>query len=213
MRRFLTIFLLLNSVLLTTSCSHKNTAILDKTIVHKEINAPLSSGYNTLLYKAKVKLYSKVYSGLFLFKHSPKTKVHNIVFLSEIGLTLFELKYENNSFEIVKMSAIFKNDKAVKALMNDLELVICDIRNKQNLKLIDSADSKSLKKTRKRSIIYYIYNSNNEVYKIKKNGLLKGLVVDLQQFESKIPKVIIFNHKYIKLNVELSLLKRDNNVK
>ncbi len=213
MIRFLKIFLLLSSILVLTSCGSVNNADLNKSIGQNIINAPLNSGYNTLLYKAKVKLYSKTYSGLFLFKHSPKTKIHNVVFLSEVGLTLFELKYENNSFEVVKMSAIFKNDKAAVALMSDLEMVICDIYEKENVKLVDGEDSKSLKKTRKRSLNYYIYNSNNEIYKIKKNGLLKGLDIELQQYENQIPKSIIFNHKNIKLNINLSLLKRDNNVR
>ena len=208
MKLFLKIFLLCSSLLLA-SCSSIEGLSTKESIADQGICTPLEYGFNKILYNAKIKFYGKFFSGLFLFKYSSETKTHNIVFLSHMGLTLLEFKYANSTFNIVNKSAVFDNDKAISTLMNDLELLISDIKNTSNVVFVSDENSKDLKSARRNKMIYYFYNTDNQIYKIKRNNFLTSVDVSVSQYDNGLAKLISFDHKGIKLNIDLTLITRN----
>ena len=52
---------------------------------------------NSLLYKAKINLYNKYYGGLIVLKQIDPSTAH-LVFVTELGMKMFDFEIKNNEF-------------------------------------------------------------------------------------------------------------------
>ncbi len=206
MKKFLKIFLLLNSLSII-SCSPGKGFV--KTHKEVEIKSRLSENYQQALYKTNIFFYKKQYSGLLLFKYEQDKKEHSVVLLSELGLSILELKYQSGEFKMVKHKSFFNKKAAIETLKSDIELLIEQIPIKEQTFYEAEDSSLIVKRKNKKKEIFYI-NKENDVFKIRKRqNMFMSVNMDLNDYSANIPKEIIIKHHGIKLKLELRLIKQN----
>ncbi|HBG87480.1 MAG TPA: hypothetical protein DDW62_08010, partial [Marinilabiliaceae bacterium] len=57
--------------------------------------------YNSLLYRSMIKFRNYEFSGLVLVKNLVSDSAVHIVFMSEFGPTMLDIKYKNDEFELI----------------------------------------------------------------------------------------------------------------
>ena len=83
------------------------------------------TSYNSLLYRIFIKFRDYEFSGLVLIKQMHADSSVHIVFLSEFGPTLMNLKYKDDSFTTVSAKEFFSNEKLI-ANRGQLRMLIQD---------------------------------------------------------------------------------------
>ena len=182
MKNYLKIFLLCSS-LFFVFCVSQGMAQNTK---GDTIAAPLTDGYNTLL------------SGLVLVKYNAVTTDYNIVFLSEMGLTICELYSLNNVMEVRNKSQFFKSKAALKTLMEDFGYLLHNTSVKR---------VKNDGRLKGRNKATYSLDENDIVF-IQRKRLINGVKTTLNEYDNGLPQFIQFKHSGIKLNIDLTLIKR-----
>lgn len=195
MRYCLIVFLLVSSVLLS-SCSTSK----ELTTESISIDAPLAAINKTALYKVSIKVYGDFFSGLVLFKYNADKHDYNIVFLTEVGLTLCEFYWVNDSIEVRNASSLFQSKMAQKTIAQDFGLLL---NNPGVLKQQSEFEYKNKDK------IEYTVNPQMIPLKIKKKQLINGVVVDLHNYTNGVPERIEFKHRGVKFSMSLNLLKQN----
>lgn len=118
--------LLLNSLfaLIFFSCSplHCYKFLATKKAAELEIK-PLVNKQTALLYKARISLYNRHYSGLILVKQTDSLTAH-ITFITEIGMTIFDFEIRKNEFKPAYVFGPLNKPKTMRLLENDLKLIL-----------------------------------------------------------------------------------------
>jgi hypothetical protein len=86
-------------------------------LVRPIINADSSS-----LYKAKINLYTKYYSGLILLKQTDASTSH-LVFVTELGMKMFDFQIQDNQLKLIYVFEPLNKPKIVGLLENDMKLI------------------------------------------------------------------------------------------
>lgn len=207
MRIYPIILLLLINIVLLNSCS---TTKHYKAVSHSNIQLQpvLNATYNTALYKASIDIGDKHFSGLFYFKKLPNEE-YRILFLSEIGLNLLELKYSHGLFEVINCQKFLNRKSLLNTLQNDLELLIATPANGSRLKYFKHKSNPrvliKLKANSKRC--YYFYSQNNELDQIIKKKTFSKVNIQTNGNRQHMPELIEIQHNRVKLNIKLKLLK------
>ncbi|NJO89813.1 MAG: hypothetical protein HC831_13350 [Chloroflexia bacterium] len=206
MRKFQKIFLSLISLSLIACSTEKDLVRTEKKV---EVKSRLSENYKQALYKTNIFFYKKQYSGLLLFIYEPEKEEHSVVLLSELGLNILELKYQSGEFKMVKHKSFFNKNAAIETLKSDIELLIEQIPIKKQTCYLAMDSSLIVKRKDEKKELFYI-NMENEVFKIrKKQNMFMSVNMDLNDYNTNIPKEIIIQHKGIKLKLELRLIKQN----
>ena len=217
MSKYLTVFFLLIISLLIYSCS-ASTGV-EEQAGHEEIiqgessilnNSILNSESNSLLFKTRIKLYRKDYSGLFLIKEIASDSSTHIVFLSEIGLSILDLKYKNDEFELVAVKDFMNKPKIIKTIQNDFRMLVQDLNaiGDYNIEENKSDSSLVLKFKHKSQRYAYFYGPDFGLYKIwRKSGLFKTVTT----IGGEEKKLIGIRHRGIKLDIRLEELEKVEN--
>ncbi len=206
MKKFLKIFLLLNSLSVIACSPGKGFVETQKEV---EVKSRLSKNYKQALYKTNIFFYKKQYSGLLLFKYEQEKDEYSVVLLSELGLSILELKYQSGEFKMVKHKSFFNKKAAIETLKSDIELLIEQIPMKEQTCYAAKDSSLIVQRRNKKKEVFYI-NKENEVFKIrKKQNMFMSVNMDLNDYSTNIPKEMIIKHHGIKLKLELRLIKQD----
>src|SRR4051812_45456475 len=102
MRRLLQKNLYLNSFLflIVISCSPlRGYKLVDKTQVTETNVKPIVNKNNSLLYKTKINVFNKYYSGLILLKQTDASTSH-LTFVTEIGMKMFDFEIRAGQFKL-----------------------------------------------------------------------------------------------------------------
>jgi len=208
MKRFLQVFLLLISTVLLFSCS--STKQLTKASPKESIfvaTPPLATHYSTALYKAKINIADKKYSGLFYFKLMEDTS-YRVVLLSEFGLNLLDLEYKNHDFTVVNCKSFLDKSIIVNTLKKDLKLLLDFPESKT--KIVYDNNYQSVKRIDKRRCFEKIscfYNENQVLKNILRKKGFSHIDITTTYLDKKIPSRIHIKNKRIKLDFELNLIK------
>ncbi len=204
MKKFLKIFLLLNSLYIIACSPGKNFV---KTKKEVEVKSRLCENYHQALYKTNITFYKKHYSGLLFFNYKQDKEEYSIVLLSELGLSIIELKYQSNEFKLVKHKSFFNKKAAIETLKSDIELLIEKIPQKEYTCFMASDSSLIVKRNNNKKELFYL-NNKGEVGRIKKKqNMLMSVNILFNDYSQGVPKEIIINHRGIKLKLELRLIK------
>jgi hypothetical protein len=212
MSKYRIVFFLLIFSLLIYSCS--TTKGLNEQLSYEETligrSSVLDNEYNSLLFKTRIKLYKKNYSGLFLIKKIASDTSTHIVFLSEIGLSILDLKYKNDEFELVSVKDFMKKSKIIKTIQNDFRMLIQDLNvvSEYTIKENKSDSSQVLKFKHKSQRYAYFYRPDTGLYKIwRKSGLFKTVATICGEEKTGIE----ISHRGIKLDINLDELEKVKN--
>src|SRR5690554_1212829 len=101
--RFLTLCLILSSFFLSHTFA-VNPARMDEKVEDKTV---IGVAYNSMLYKTSITFWEYAFSGLVLFKKQEEDSSTHVVFMSEFGMTMLDIKYKNDEFEVVSAKEFF----------------------------------------------------------------------------------------------------------
>jgi len=208
MKLFHQVFLLLISVFFFSSCvSTKNFKVEKENTSF--IVAPLLEGsYKTALYNSEIDIGEKHFSGLFYFKTFPDSS-YRIIFLSQFGLNLLDLKYENNNFTVVKCQEFLKKKVIINTLKRNLKLLIYIPHNYNKKKIYINTKNKlvlvKFKKGFKKD--YFFYSKDKKINKIIETKKLRYIELIVKEYQENMPKNIEINNKRIDLKIKLNLIK------
>ena len=203
---FLLIFSLLYSSCSTTKGLRKHTNLSNNPIKNFTV---FDNDYESLLFKARIKIYKNDYTGLILIKKIASDTSTHIVFLSEIGLNMLDLKYKNDEFELVSVKDFLNKPRLIKTIQNDFRMLVqdLDVIDYYTIKKSKSEASSVLKFKHKSQRYSYFYGPNSDLYEIwRKSGLFK--TVATMGGEGKM--LIEISHRGIKLDINLEELERLN---
>ena len=140
MRPFRILFFLLISSLFIVSCG--SMRIMGKedptTRIPLERFRPLNTSGEALHFKARITLLKREFSGLFIIKSMPADSSTRVLFVSEIGLSLLDMKYRNDTFDVVRVQAFLDRPAVIRTLQNDFRTLLLDLHEVDYFRIMES---------------------------------------------------------------------------
>jgi hypothetical protein len=168
---------------------------------------PIVNKNNSLLYKARIKLFNKRYSGLILLKQTDATTQH-LTFVTEIGMKMFDFEIRDNTFKLIYVFEPLNKPKIIKLLESDMKLVLLQHLLNKEAKLYEKKNHK-IYKIKDGYTYYYKLNPGTNTVKnsIVKGALFKKEKVDYLYNGSLDAQNIKLKHKgLVRLKIELNKL-------
>lgn len=202
-------------ILLLSSCSisfHGNLQRIEKRQLNTgELKSVFNDGFNKVLFKARIQLYNKHFSGL-LFIKSIKNNTKRIVFVTEIGIKIFEFEFINNDFNVHYCLEIFNKKVILKTLEKDIKLLLMNNLAEKKVKIFEAKKSKNKVyklKENCQSNYYFIDKETGNLIKIENSsGIFRKVIIELNDYKEGFPNKINIVHPGIKLNIQLKLIER-----
>ncbi len=201
------LFYIIIIVIIFNSCSYPVRKGYKKT-EYKQISV-LDSDFKKVVYRTTVDVYKKHFSGIMVIKKMESDSSYRIVFLSELGMKIFDFEFNNNLSEKFKIHQILEpiNKKLlINTLQRDFELFLKIYPQEVNKESYIS-DKSVIEKIKYNGFFnYYNFNiDSNYVTSItQKTWLFKKLVISNIGFSKSSPDKVKFSHKGIKLTINLS---------
>ena len=196
-------------VILLTSCSptlfykYSKNELVTETLVHPIVNRD-----NSLLFKTKIKLYNKYFSGLILLKQTDSSTSH-LVFVTELGMKMFDYEIRNNQFKLTYVFEPLNKPNILKILERDLKIILLQNLLNKDVAIykkdkVNSAIYKIVDRTQKH--FYYVNLTTKAVDKtIIKGRLFCKEKVNYLYNDSLSATQIKLKHKgFIRLKIELN---------
>ena len=205
--------LCLSSLIITLiiSCSPAHNYTLSRTEIVKESDIhSIVNKDNSLLYKAKINLYNKYFSGLIVLKQTDSVTSH-LVFITELGMKMFDFEIRSNQLKLIYVFEPLNKPNILKLLENDMKLILLQnllnkearvYENKEHSKIIYQTINDKLKN-------YYFINPKTKTVDktIVKGKLFVKEKVEYIYSDSLNAKQIKLKHKgFIRLKIELNNL-------
>lgn len=207
MKKYGIIFLLLISSLIFFEGCLTNKEIYKTNNISQ--NNILGVVYNSMLYKANISFNKKYFSGLILLKKFSTDSSVSIVFMSELGFSMLDLRYKNDKFEVVSCKEIFNNEKIIKIISNNFRVILQDLSYIKKYSIINKNqnDYQKLKfRHLSKNYIYY-YKNNFYVNKIDVGSkFFKFVQINIIRNHKFEPKKINIKHKGLNLSFEMELI-------
>ena len=200
------IFYILILVSVFYSCSYPVRKGYKKTDYNQIL--VLKSDFKKVIYRTSIDVYKKHFSGIMLIKKIEADSSYRIVFLSELGMKIFDFEFNNNLPERFKIHYILKpiNKKLlINTLRKDFELFLKIYPQKLNKESFVSGKN-IIEKIKNNGLYnYYLFNTDsNYVTSItQKTWLFKKLLIKNNGFSMASPNNVKFEHKGINLKISL----------
>ena len=207
MKLYHQIFLLLISIAFFNSCVSTKNFKVEKNNAPFDVVPLLKGNYKTALYNSSIDIGEKHFSGLFYFKTFSDSS-YRIVFLSQFGLNLLDLKYKNNDFTVVNCQEFLEKKVVLNTLKKNLKLLL-DVPHNYKKKVYKNTENKStLVKLKKRfENNYFFYSKNGKIETIIQTNKLKHIELNVKKYQKNIPKNIEITNKRINLKMKFNLIK------
>ncbi len=169
--------------------------------------APLIPLEDALLYKAGLDVLGDYYSGLVLIKELREDSAIHVVFLNELGLTLLDLAYRKDEFEVQSVQDFLNRSSILKTLQKDFRCLLLDLSliEKFKVKSEDDGVTETLKFRHKSQRYTYSYRENTgPVHISRRRGLFGKVEFQIDGGETK---KINIDHRGIRLKIVLTELK------
>lgn len=216
--RSLKVFLILSSLLLTATRAVAGVAdnplgtrnpeerSAEKSNVLPGGSMVFGTSYNSLLYRIFIKFRDYEFSGLVLIKQMHADSSVHIVFLSEFGPTLMNLKYKDDSFTTVSAKEFFSNEKLIKLIGANFRMLIQDPTYIRKIKdrNIECRQLRKLKFRHLSDSFVYIYGNDGLLQRAKYRG--NALTVIKAEFgfgQGAEPTSIRFSYRGVPLQVRM----------
>lgn len=173
MRLLLLRNLLLSSLVLLVAAACSPTLgykSMGKVKVSERLVKPIISREKSLLYKAKIKVYNKRYSGLILLKQVDPETAH-LTFVTEIGMKVFDFEIRDTSFKLTYIFEPLNKPRIIQLLSNDMKLILLQDLLDKEAKLYEK-QNKNIYKTGEKSRTFYLTDNKPRVDKSIVKGVL-----------------------------------------
>ncbi|MEN8157079.1 MAG: hypothetical protein ABFS10_09015 [Bacteroidota bacterium] len=221
MKPYLTLFLPLVISLLTGSCSPAGKVTIEEDPAGKvTVDAPPSDNGITrfsplepfsepLLFKANISLFKKSYSGLIFIKKVAVDSTTHVVFLSELGLSLLDLAYKEDCFEVVRVQEFLNRPPVLESMKRDFRTLLLDLSaiESYSLKREEGAGGSEeiLRFSHRRERYTYHLTENRGVTLIRrKKSLFRKAQYEMTRDEKLHIRIV---HRGIKLHIDLQQLQ------
>lgn len=203
-------------ILLLSSCSisfHTNlsTKVEKRKFEPNDLNSCFDEGFNKVLYKANIKLFDKYFSGL-LFIKSIGDNTKRIVFITEVGIKIFEFEFQDEHLEVYHCLEMFNKKVILKTLEKDINLLLMNDLSSDKVKVLkDKKTGYKVYKLKKnnQNNYYYIDKESGNLTKIENSsGIFRKVIIELNDYKDGFPNNINIVHPGIKLNIQLKLIER-----
>lgn len=181
--------------LLFYSCSPKAGYKLQDTVrVSKHEINPIIHETAALLFKTKIDLYSKHFSGLILIKQTDSLTAH-LTFITELGMKMFDFEIKEHKLKLLYIFEPLNKPKLIRLLQSDFELLLLQkaYNNEAGVYLGDEG------------ICYFVNQENNYYYftdalhyiekSLMKGGLFNKIKVDYGYTNTHQLEQIYLKHK------------------
>ena len=204
------LYILIFVVILFYSCSYPVRKGYKKTD-YNQIQV-LKPDFKKVVYRTSIDVYKNHFSGIMVIKRIEADNSYRIIFLSELGMKIFDFEFNNNLPEGFKIHQILEpiNKKLlISTLRRDFELFLKIHPKKIKNETYISYKSVIEKVKTKGFYNYYLFNNDsNYVTSITQKGwLFKKLEINNIGFSKSSPDTVNFKHKGIKLTINLSKIR------
>lgn len=111
-------------VILVASCAPTSSyKLTGSSLITENQVKPIINTNKALLYKTKLDLYRKHYSGLLLLKQTDSNTSH-LTFVTEIGMKMFDFEITDDRFNLVYIFEPLNKPKVVQLLEADMKLIL-----------------------------------------------------------------------------------------
>ncbi|MCK4662759.1 MAG: hypothetical protein KAT68_07835 [Bacteroidales bacterium] len=207
-------FLLINILFLFNFCSFRyHTGLKKNGNNYPDENIIFSKDFEKVLFKTSIEAYGKYFSGLMFIKQMKADSSFRVVFLSEVGLKIFDFEFalnhkfdKNGKFKIHYCLEYLNKKVLINALQKDIELILMNNIDDYKFKKYKGEEYIVYKGKYKGTKNYYFIENDN-ITKIKRSGyLFKKVEIDLNNYKNSFPEKISIKHKNIKLKIELTVI-------
>lgn len=207
--------LFLNSllVILVASCAPtSNYKLTGSSFITENQVKPIINTNKALLYKAKLDLYRKHYSGLLLLKQTDSNTSH-LTFVTEIGMKMFDFEIKDERFNLVYIFEPLNKPKLIQLLEADMKLILLQHLHKQKAFVYEKKDQRIFKVKEGLRYYYELNPGTKTVKKIKVKGHIFTKEKVLYDYNDSLDaEHIQLKHKgLIRLKIELTRLTKSLN--
>ena len=174
--------------------------------------SPLGDMDGALLFKARMSFLGKDLSGLFLIKRNPADTSTYVVFLSEIGLSLLEMRYRNDEFEIIDVQEILNKRAMTNTLQNDFRTLLMDLSSVNDYTITSKGPDgiEVLRFLHKSKRYAYYYNQKLGVFRIEQKSIpLYKMNMAIEHNEGI---RIEIDHRGLKPDIDLQQIKNGSEI-
>lgn len=204
--RLLILFLISGSLFLRTAAAAEPDLVADRA----DSRSIIGVEYNSLLYRSMIKFRNYEFSGLVLVKNLVSDSAVHIVFMSEFGPTMLDIKYKNDEFELISAKEFFNNEKLLGLVYSNFRMFLQDLDYVAKIKDETGLNKETLKmKYRHLSDTFiYLYEGNFEVGKvIFRTNALNVVKLDIERNAEVVPTKLIYSYRGVPLDVSMELIK------
>ena len=169
--------------------------------------------FSKVLYRAGIDLNKRHFSGLMLIKKLPENNSYRVVFLSEIGLKIFDLEFyfnKKNNFFVHYCLDAFDKRHVINTIKKDIESMFMNYPTevKKRVSVVDKRENIVINyKLRGINNYYYKTINGDRIFKIERRGLIfKKADITLENYSGPFPDEIFITHKLLKLDIVLTQL-------
>jgi hypothetical protein len=191
----------------TSGYKLKGSSVITEAQVKPIVNKNSSS-----LYKAKINVYNRYYSGLILLKQTSANTSH-LTFVTEIGMKLFDFEIQNTNLKLVYIFEPLNKPKVIRLLEADMKLILLQHLLTKEAKIYEKKNKFVYKIKDDKLNYYFISARSGVVQEIKVKGtLFTKENVQYTYDDSLSAKHIKLKHKgFIRLKIELNKLNKTLN--
>lgn len=207
MRRFLILFLLISSCLLTSCAVQTVKGLEEKTPQATTYTATYFSNPETdYVYKAHISVYGKDFGGIFIAKKINDT-LYRAAFTTEFGNKLFDFEITDNSFKVNYILEELDKGIIVNTLKRDFTLLL-----KANHSISGQYENENniVYKSADRGRYNYLFTdkASGRLSKIVNATKSKEkIVINFSQENNILAKNIVIDHKNISLKISLNYIQ------
>jgi len=163
----------------------------------------------TVLFRARIRIHKDQYSGLFLVKQMQKDTSVRIVYLSELGLSLMDLSYKHDEFEVMKVQDFLNRPLMLKMFQEDFRTLLLDLSEVvPDPESLGENSTYDMLKVKHQSQRYkYYYREGTIPYRIDRRKGCFGKAVYCIQEEEAIHLTI--THQWIGLFIDLQQIEHE----
>lgn len=194
-------------IFLVSSCSYVVRNGYEKT-ENKHITV-FQKKFTKTVYRASIDVYYNHFSGLIVIKKDSITNNYRVVFLSELGLKIFDFAFSENQNENFKINYILEpinKPIIINAFKKDFELLLQTNQKNSEIKTYTNNINFVNEIKHNKLYNYYIVNKDSAFVNsiIQKKRFSKKIIVTNTGFSNYSPDKIYINHKGIKLKIVLT---------
>jgi len=187
------------------SCSLRYHSDYKKTEAFETQNQDfIAHNFQKVLFKTQIQAFDKEVSGLLFIKQM-KEDNYRFVFLTQIGMKIFDVELNKGKFTIHQLISYLDKKSVRKLLESDLKLLIQTPNTNTKTKFFEHKKDSSLllRNKTKEGIFYYRYQKPQIQSKENSSFIFRGTTIQYSYSKSNIPDLIVIKHSGIHLQWKL----------